>query len=306
MTSFDLPGTEPFIVVGVDGSNAAIGAATWAAAEAQRRGVKLCVLHAYSYPTLGFGRVVASPELDRTVRERAETILETAVQAVTSSYPGVTIRAQLELDSPVALLRNASRTAVLTVVGSHGEHQLTEALIGSVAAKVSEHAFGPVVVIRADHGPARPDDGPVVVGLDGSENSEDALALAFEEAALRRVPLLAVRAWDSGALQGFLGVSPLVVDEALVDEQEARLLADQLAVWQPKYPEVVARPEVAQGSAVKVLLRRCTEADRSGRLPSLVVVGSRGRGGFTGLLLGSTSRALIAHAPCGVAVVRPA
>ncbi len=305
--SNDTDTAHPFIVVGVDGSDAATGAALWAAAEAQRRGVALRLVHAYSVPADGIALSDIAPEIDLQVRESAGAILVGAQESVNKAFPGLVVSTVLHQDSPVTVLNGESASAVLTVVGSHGRHQLTEALLGSVAARVAEQAHGPIVVIRAeDAGAERRDHGPVIVGLDGSEMSDDALAFAFEEAALRRVPLVAIRAWDNGALDGFLGVYPLLVDPAAVDEQESGALAEQLTPWQQKYPEVAVRPMVVQGRPTAVLLRACSDPDRSGHVASLVVVGSHGRGGFTGMLMGSVSRAVIAHAPCGVAVVRSA
>ena len=298
---------DHFIVVGIDGSDAATGAATWAAGEAQRRGVGLCLVHAYAISIPGGRASMVGPEILAGARDRGAQMLRRATDTVKAAYPGLSVTTLLESDSPVAALQAASRTAVLTVVGSYGEHQLTEALLGSVAARLTEHAFGPVVVIRADESVThRSEVGPVLVGLDGSLDSEDALAFAFEEAALRRVPLIAIRAWDLGALEGFMGVYPLLADPAAIEAEEERLLAEQLAVWGPKYPEVSVQPHAVQGRPASVLLDRCAQPDRSDLRPSLVVVGSRGRGGFAGMLMGSTSKSMIAHATCGVAVVRPA
>lgn len=296
---------EHFVVVGVDGSAAATGAATWAAAEAQRRGVALHIVHAFAPPAIGFDGHTGAVAAQEDARAQAATTLALARNAVLASFPGLAVSTRQQEDSPVAVLRAASRSAVLTVVGSRGKHQLTEALLGSVAARVSEDAYGPVVVIRADADQVRVvDGGPVVVGLDGSPDSEHALKFAFDEAAMRRVPLIALRAWDTGALDGFLGVYPLLIDPQSVDEQERQALALQLEPWQAKYPEVTVRPLVRRGTPSAALLRFGDGADRSGQLPSLIVVGSRGRGALAGTVMGSTSRALIAHAVCGVAVVR--
>ncbi len=298
---------EKFVAVGIDGSDAAVGAALWAAAEAQRRGVAMCMVHAYAVALIGRAGPVASAGQHLAAVAKAKKLLAAAQAAVTTAYPGLTVRTVIKEQSPIEALRAASQTAVLTVVGSHGQHQLTEALLGSVAARLAGHAHGPVVVIRAGQdGAPSGGDGPVLVGVDGSADSDQGLAFAFEEAALRRVPLIVVRTWDAGALDGFLGVYPLVVDPAVIDEQERGLLVEQLAGWARKYPEVVIRPLVLRGRPAQVLLRCCADPDRNGRRPALVVVGSRGRSGLAEVLMGSTSRAMIAAASCGVAVVRPA
>lgn len=296
--------TRNVVVAGVDGSASSLAATLWAAAEAQRRGAALYLVHAYSVPLLLSGPGVPVPDIRPATRQVATTMLEDAHRAVAKAYPGLTVTIQASEGSPVTALQAASLHAVLTVVGSHGRHQLTETLLGSVAARVTGHAHSPVVVIRTD--PAgRPagGEGPVVVGLDGSAESDDALAFALQSAASRRTALIAVRTWDDTALDGFQGY-PVIIDREQIDVEERRMLADQLVPWTDKFPEVPVHQHVLRGRPAPTLLSFCEDAGTIGR-PSLLVVGSRGRGGFAGMVLGSTSHALIARASCGVAVVRP-
>lgn len=296
--------TRNVVVAGVDGSASSLAATLWAAAEAQRRGAALYLVHAYSVPLLLSGPGVPVPDIRPATRRVATTMLEDAHRAVAKAYPGLTVTIQASEGSPVTALQAASLHAVLTVVGSHGRHQLTETLLGSVAARVTGHAHSPVVVIRTD--PAgRPagGEGPVVVGLDGSAESDDALAFALQSAASRRTALIAVRTWDDTALDGFQGY-PVIIDREQIDVEERRMLADQLVPWTDKFPEVPVHQQVLRGRPAPTLLSFCEDAGTIGR-PSLLVVGSRGRGGFAGMVLGSTSHALIARASCGVAVVRP-
>lgn len=296
--------TQNVVVAGVDGSASSLAATLWAAAEAQRRGAELYLVHAYSVPLLLSGPGVPVPDIRPATRRVATTMLEDAHRAVAKAYPGLTVTTQASEGSPVTALQAASLHAVLTVVGSHGRHQLTETLLGSVAARVTGHAHSPVVVIRTD--PAgRPagGEGPVVVGLDGSAESDDALAFALQSAASRRTALIAVRTWDDTALDGFQGY-PVIIDREQIDVEERRMLADQLVPWTDKFPEVPVHQHVLRGRPAPTLLSFCEDAGTIGR-PSLLVVGSRGRGGFAGMVLGSTSHALIARASCGVAVVRP-
>ncbi len=96
----------------------------------------------------------------------------------------------------------------------------------------------------------------------------------------------------------------MMVDRDSVDEEERHLLGEQLQTWTEKYPEVPVKQVILRGRPAATLLRFCAKSGSTGQ-PSLLVVGSRGRGGFTGMVLGSTSHALIAGASCGVAVVRP-
>lgn len=294
------------IVAGVNGSAPSTGAAMWAAAEAVRRAAELKLVMAYDISVSFAGSGLTLPStLYTEVRHSAQTVLTRTRDAVRAVFPGLTLTTALHRDRPNTLLLRESEHALVTVIGSHGESGLSAALLGSVAFKVAAAAAGPVVVIRsAPDIQAGTDGGPVWVGLDGSAASEDALAFAFEEASLRHSELVAIHSWDNEPRDGHLSPYPLDLDRAHYAEEQ-RLLAEQLAGWSEKYPDVDVRPLVIRGRPVPTLLRSFAESVPECR-PSLIVVGSRGRGGFAGLLLGSTSQALIMHAECPVAVVRPA
>ena len=293
------------VVAGVDGSVSSMAATLWAAAEAQRRGARLSLVHAYSLPPVYSGPGFVPPDIVPMVAARAaEHLVAEAAAAVRKLYPDLVITTHAADDSPVVALKAASRHAVLTVVGSHGQHQLIETLLGSVATRVAGHAHGPVVVVRADPAGRPAGNGPVVVGLDGSPESDDALAFALQEAATRRAALVAVRSWDDTGLDGFQGNYPVLIDREEIDVEEGRLLTEQLQQWTGKFPEVPVHTRVLRGRSAAALLRFCEESGALGR-PCLLVVGSRGRGGFAGMVMGSTSSALIARATLGVAVIRP-
>jgi nucleotide-binding universal stress UspA family protein len=135
------------------------------------------------------------------------------------------------------------------------------------------------------------------VGVDGSPASDSALGFAFEEASLRGTGLTVVHAWTMPVSTGPGDILPLVYDIDEVNAEETRLLAETVAGWQEKYPDVRVHRVVAHGAPAHELVQRSAGAE-------LLVVGSRGRGGFRGLLLGSVSQAAIHHAQCPVAVVR--
>jgi len=138
-----------------------------------------------------------------------------------------------------------------------------------------------------------------VVGVDGSPTSEAAIAMAFEEASLRNVDLVAVHAWtDFSSDYSYAYAHQFLMDWNRVETEEQELLAQRLAGWQEKYPDVMVHRAVTRDRPVHHLLEHAAQAQ-------LLVVGSRGRGGFSGMLLGSTSQALIYHAPCPLLVVRP-
>jgi nucleotide-binding universal stress UspA family protein len=168
--------------------------------------------------------------------------------------------------------------------------------MGSVSAHLATHATCPVVIVpprwESDEAP-----GGVVVGVDGSERSLQAIDFAFKQAETRRAPLTAVMAWQDPLSIGPDDPLPTVYDLDALEQQSAVLLAESPAGRRDNYPDVSVHEQLVRGTARDVLTA-------VGRSAALLVVESRGRGAFRGLLLGSTSRALVHHPPCPVAVVR--
>lgn len=293
------------IVVGIDGSESALTAARWAAQEARLRKATLHLELAYVVPTgyAGPGAIIPSDLYDMA-RDGATLALNHARDAVLAAAPEVVVTTRSGMESAFHALREASRNADLTVVGSHGMGVVSETLLGSIAMRIATHAHSPVVVVRTDRHDGKPpvhvaQDAPVMVGIDGSAESEAALAFALDDASIRGVGLVTVRTWDEEPFDGFLRVYPLEVDRNVVDAQEAKLLADQVRGWAEKFPQVAITQLVRRGQPAAALISCAAEL-----APALLVVGSRGRGGFTGLILGSTSHELIAYAGSPVAVIR--
>lgn len=282
------------IVVGVDGSSSALEAARWAAREAAHRNAPVYLVSAFGWsghrhlgdPGLGHYR-------ETMMRETWATVA-VAAAAARHVAEGVEI-SELTLDGyPVPLLVTESRTAGMLVIGDRGLGGFTSLLIGSVAIRLAAQAECPVVVVRGED-PS--DTGPVVVGIDGSPISEAALEFAFDAADARGVPLIAVHVWNDYAI----AVSVLeAVKWDAVEAEEHQLLAERLAGWSEKYPDVEVRRVVERDSPAHALITQAT-----GTNAQLVVVGSHGRGSAAGLVLGSVSHALLHHSPCPVAVVRP-
>ncbi|MEV1117108.1 universal stress protein [Actinosynnema sp. NPDC049800] len=282
------------VVVGVDGSSAALTAVKWAADESVRRHVGLRLVHGYLPPIHGYPELVlAENEVRRVFQLRAEQCLEEAAAAARATVPDVHVEWEAVGAGPSEALIDQSRRASLLVVGSEGRGGVAGLLVGSVAVALVAHGRCPVVVVR--HAEAL--NGPVVVGVDGSPVSERAIAFAFEEASLRAAPLTAVIACDDFVYDTPEGSLRLVSDWDAVQAEQRRALAERLAGWQEKHPDVTVEREVVRSRPTRALLD-------AGRGAQLLVVGSHGRGGFTGMLLGSTSQALIHHAPCPLAVVR--
>ena len=279
------------VVVGVDGSQAALEAVRWAAVEARSARCPVSLVHTVEWPVVNFP--VAGLQVDWTqqVYEQGQRWLQEAQEAAELAAPGVQTQMYLFTGDPRERLLTEAEQARELVVGSRGLGGLSGMLLGSTSATVTQHASCPVVVVHG-HGDAA---GPVVVGLDGSPASEQALAYAFKAASRAGAALLAVHAWgDLGAKK--FGLAQAV--ERVVEEIEAavqRMLAEQLGGWPEKYPDVAVERKVIHQRPAAALIEL-------GHRARMIVVGSRGRGGFARLLLGSVSQAVVRHATCPVAV----
>ncbi|HEX5403318.1 MAG TPA: universal stress protein [Pseudonocardiaceae bacterium] len=286
------------IVAGVDGSDSARHAALWAADEAVRRRVPLRLVFVAHMPMPGYpGGVGLSMDFVAGLRDEGRRLLTELRSAVLDGRPELDLDTVVLTGPPIPTLIAASEPARLMVLGSRGLGGFTGMLIGSTAVALAAHGHCPVAVVRGEDQP--PSSGPVVVGVDGSPASETAVAVAFEEASLRGAELVAVHTWNDYASDGsFAAAHAFIADWGVIETREAEKLAERLAGWQEKYPDVTVRRVVTRDRPVRCLLQEAADAQ-------LLVVGSRGRGGFTGMLLGSTSQALVCHAPCPVLVARP-
>ena len=193
---------------------------------------------------------------------------------------------------PVQVLREESERATLLVVGGRGTGGVLGLLLGSVAMSLAGHAACPVVVVREPAESSR--ILPVVVGVDGSPYGEAAVAFAYEAASLRGAPLVAVHTWSDLLFDS--RVAP-VLDWEAIETGEREVLAERLAGWSEKFPDVPVRRVVYRDRPAHSLLEEAAHAQ-------LLVVGSHGRGQLGGLVLGSVSHAVLHRAPCPVAVVR--
>lgn len=280
------------IVVGADGTPESLRAVAWAATEAALRHAPLHVVNAFGIPDAFYGE--ASPPRDwlDARQYESEALVRQAV-AVAERRPRLVTEQVSVLDAPIPYLLQRSGEARMVVVGSAGRGVLGNLLVGSVAMALAARARCPVAVVRGEDR----HDAPVVAGVDGGPASESVLAQAFEEASIHGVPLVAVHLWtDPGPGQVFVKtMAPFDLEP--VREKEDRVLAEVLAGWQEKFPDVEVLRVIEQDKPRQQLLDWSTRA-------RMMVVGSRGRGGFSGLLLGSTSQALIQYAGCPVLVVR--
>ncbi|MES9538568.1 MULTISPECIES: universal stress protein [unclassified Actinomadura] len=276
------------VVVGYDGSTGGVQALEWAAGEAQARGLSLTVLHVWD---VYVGGPIAMPVVD--LRGVAEENLNNGVAHVREVAPDLSVRGVLARGQAAAKLIEAGRGADMIVLGPRGLGGFAGLVLGSVGAQVAAHAPCPVVVVRGELVPP-PEQvhGHVVVGVDGSPASREALSLAFTEAGAHGWDVHAVIAWEAVPER----VNPPLVDEAGMREAAQARLARMMIPARELHPDVKVQSDIVTGQPREVLMSAAEEA-------RLLVVGSRGLGGFRGLLLGSVSHALVHHAPCPVAVV---
>ncbi|MBV7705568.1 universal stress protein [Nocardia nova] len=285
----------PAIVVGADGSEIALQAVVWAAVEAALQHCALHIVTSYGVaPNPGLTAVLAAAE-QQWLRADGERVLAEAAAVARHATPDATpaISTELSFDMIIPTLLEHSARARMVVVGSHGRGAIGRMVLGSVSTALSRHAHCPVAVVHgdpaADAGWARK---PVVVGVDGTANSVPAVELAFAEASRRGAGLVAVHAWSDRS-----GYDLPVVGWEAIRETERVVLAERLAGWAERFPEVSVERVVMCDSPVRALLAHCEDAQ-------LLVVGTHGRGGFPGLVLGSTSTALLHLAHCPTIVVR--
>ncbi|MCE0767634.1 universal stress protein [Pseudonocardia kujensis] len=287
--------TTRAVVVGVDGSDTALAAVRWAAAEAERRGAPLRIVAAVVWRTYRPRVLALAAEYERQVLTRgAEQDLQAAAEVARQVTPELVVTTEVRGGGAPAVLREESGTALLVVVGSRGRGGFPGLLLGSVAVAVAAQAVAPVVVVRGEG--ASPDAAaPIVVGVEDGPDGKAALRFAFDEAARRRAPLVAVRAWGD-PVHDLYRVS--FVDWNAVETGERQLLDECLATWPAEYPEVSVERILLHDTPAAALVARSRGA-------GLVVVGSRGRGTVRGALLGSVSQAVLHHAAAPVAVVGP-
>lgn len=285
------------VLVGIDGSTSALAAVRWAAGEAVRRNVPLRVVTAFAWQA---GRTIDRFGIGEDPHEvmlgAARSQLADAAALAAEVEPSAQVEPHLVEGFPIPVLRAESQGAQLLVLGDRGYGAISGLLLGSVAAAMAPHAGCPVVLVRTEEGvPVEDRSRPVVVGLDGSPLSDAALAFAYEQASVRGVPLIAVHTWRDLIVDP--KIAPVLDWDAM--EAEAKVaLAERLAGWAEKYPDVRVHRMVTRDRPAHALVAESRRAQ-------LVVVGSRGRGGATGLVLGSVSHAVLHRSHCSVAVVRP-
>ncbi|MEU8236285.1 universal stress protein [Actinoplanes sp. NPDC048967] len=268
------------VLVGFDGSTAALSAVHHAAREAQRRGCSLRIVHAFGWPVILPPFHAPYDQHDQGPRSAMLDLLARTAHEVRADHPLVAVTTRLIDGSPGGVLVDASGDAQLLVLGHRGLGGFAGLLVGSVATQATAHARCPVVVVRGN----RPPEGaPIVLGTDGSPGANRAAEVAFAQAQLRDVELIVAHHQPAGSSSAFWATAG-----------DAGALGAGT-----RHPDVKYRTEVVPGDSVAAALIDLAHRTAAG----LLVVGTRGRGGFRGLVMGSTSRGLIEHASCPVLVV---
>jgi nucleotide-binding universal stress UspA family protein len=292
------------IVAGVDGSPSSAVAVEWAARDAEMRNVSLRLVHVVAPVVTPIEPWVepSSPEsFSQYQEDRARQIVEDARKVaveVTAPDRASQITCQVLYAPVVPALVDLSEQADMVVVGCRGQGAVTRSLLGSVSSGLVHHAHCPVGVIH-DEDPlnSRPAEAPVVVGIDGSPTSELATGIAFDEASRRGVGLVALHAWSDMGPLDFASMNWAPIEFRNIEVREEEVLAERLCGWQERYPDVAVRKIVVCDLPAPRLLEQADAAQ-------LVVLGSHGRGGFPGMLLGSVSRTVVNSAQIPVIVAR--
>ena len=287
---------QPAVVVGIDGSDTALGAARWAADLAVGHALPLMLLHAAPKMDWQFFSAVPPDELSRSIHDNP--VLIAAEEAVRSTHPDLEIRTQALRGEVATVLADASKSARLVVVGTG---PAVQRVLGGHAVRVVNRTQCPVVVWRQPVAKRTGKPLQVVVGIDESEGSTRALAEAFDIAGALHAPLTVVHMWDIGAAVGMGdlgGQGPMDWELLEVLQSKQRQRMDELvAPLAAKFRNAHVNKVFEDISPAKGLTELSREAQ-------LVVVGSHGRGRLADAIMGSVSQSLIHHAECPVLVVR--
>jgi nucleotide-binding universal stress UspA family protein len=281
------------IVVGVDSSADSDLALDWALNLARHTHQPVHAVHVWPVPP---GTVTQDDGGGQSWAASGRGIVTAAILRGREIH-GVPMSGQsLEVESdPGEGLVEACRGASMLVVGARGHGAVTGLLAGSVSQYAARHAPCPVVAVRRaqDHDARR-----VVVGIDRTPEASEAIGFAFQLASDLRVDLTAVHTWNAPSLHGAgTELLPMPTDVGTDVHEQHQALADDLAIWQQKFPAVPLTIEAIPGRAAAVLVDASEHA-------GIVVVGSRQRQSVTGLILGSVSEKVLHHARCPVVIAR--
>lgn len=276
-------------IIGVDGSEQSRVALDWGLARAAQTGAHVELLHVADDSFLSESVAFLSE-----AQQASEQMLEAEREyARASGFTGEIIGTAV-VGHPIVEVEEASKRADLVILGAHAGSKLAGSFFGTRAVKIAAVSHCPVAVIPFEvQGEPKPG---VVVGVDGSEAAQKAIAFAAEEASMRGVPLIAVYAWMPPLTPGleYLWSEELVESQRSSAEEAISIGTAGLA---GRYPDLVIERKIVQSPPVAALLKAAENADT-------IVVGSRGRSGLTRLLLGSVSHGVLQSLPRTTIVTR--
>lgn len=291
------------VIVGVDGSPTAHAALIWATEAAARRGEQLRIVHGLGMPMV-MGTFSNSKseryKASEAAREAGHTILTESSAYARGTQPDLDVATVLAPEDAPAVLLNEAQHGDVIVVGSRGLGAVRAIMLGSVSVRTSSHAPCPVVVVPESDDRDR-HQGKVVVGVDGSDSSRRALRFALNHALATGSEVMVVNSWEVPLPMdaASLAADAQTLHEEVFDRQSEEIVAGVLAeVIDDRTEDLEINAVRMQANPVEALLKAGEDAD-------LIVVGSRGRGGVRGLVMGSTSQGVLHHAHGPVAVLPP-
>ena len=281
----------PTIVIGVDGSPGGTSALQWGLAQAERRHAPVRLVHAFA-PAMSDLRIGGGNDIGLVgdAMVAARDLLEQALEQAKSAHPTLSITSRLVDDAAASALIEESREAATLVVGAHGARGFSNLVAGSTTMNVASHAHCTVVTVPT--GLTKGTEGTgIVVGVDGSEVTQGAIAFALREAGATGQAVTAVHAWVDP-----VSMSPMTQDTAGYSRAREQALTEMLELWMEKNPDVAVTLKVVREHPVHALAAAAQGAQ-------LLVVGCRGRGAVRSMILGSVSHGVLHLATCPVAVV---
>lgn len=295
-STHDTPTPSGAVVAALDGSHRDAAVIDWAAAEAAALSAPLHLVHAVDLgtPLSAYGELLTSPEIVDRVEQESTRVVVDARAHVESTHPCLPVSTALPTGSPSGALMASAQGARVLVVGSARKNRAERIVLGTTSMSVVAHAPCPVVLVPENA--STKGDGRVVVGIDGSAHSRLAFDHALDAAALRGRTVTTVTSWNVEVEGGVVVTEPGTPEWEAVDSRYRRMAESTIEAARRAHPEIEVTVEVRHGRAADSLVEVAEGGD-------LLLVGSRGRGGFRGMLLGSVTQRVLALATCPVAVL---
>ena len=293
---------QQVVVVGVDGSGSDSAALVWAADTAHRYKVPLRIVHAVEALSMGSTAVemaTPTPEVTEALRTVGVSpgVADQAAERVRDRHPDLPVEVVEALGAASALLHAQQDEAMLLVVGRGRKGTVDQILMGTTSMATVMHARCPVAVIDPEVKNDVEPKGVVMVAVDGGRDSERACQTAFLAADRRGAKVVCLNVWYIEVVNGYVVTEPDSPEWRAIEARQARRIEAVIAAARQAYPDVPVEIEILHGPSSRTILERTPDAD-------VLVMGTRGRGGFVGKLLGSTTQKVLQAARCPVVVVR--